>query len=81
MPSSRDLPDLGIKPMSLVSPSLADGFFTSAPWEAQMDTYTALFKVDKQQGIPVEHRELCSMLCGSLRGKILKKNRYMYMYN
>ena len=34
MPSSRDLPDPGIKPASLVSPALAGGFFTtSAPWE------------------------------------------------
>ena len=59
MPSSRDLPDLGIKPMSLVSPSLADGFFTSAPWEAQMDTYTALFKVDNQQGPTVQNSAQC----------------------
>ena len=43
VPSSRDLPDLGIKPMSLMSPSLADGFFTSDTWEAQMDTYTLLY--------------------------------------
>ena len=30
-----DLPDPGIKPMSLTSPALADGFFTTnATWEA-----------------------------------------------
>ena len=30
-----DLPDPGIKPMSLISPALAGGFFTtSATWEA-----------------------------------------------
>ena len=28
-PSPRDLPDLRIQPMSLVSPAVADGFFTS----------------------------------------------------
>ena len=28
---SRDLPDTGIKPTSLGSPALADGFFTTAP--------------------------------------------------
>ena len=37
MPSSRgNLPDPGIKPMSLESPALTDGFFiNSATWEAQ----------------------------------------------
>ena len=35
MPSSRDLPDPGIEPMSLGSPALAAEFFTtSATWEA-----------------------------------------------
>ena len=35
MPSSRDLPNPGIKPMSLTSPALAGRFFTtSATWEA-----------------------------------------------
>ena len=29
MPSSRDLPDPEIEPMSLISPELADRFFTS----------------------------------------------------
>ena len=34
-PLPGDLPDSGIKPESLVSPALADGFFTtSATWEA-----------------------------------------------
>ena len=33
---SGDLPDPGIKPISLTSPALAGGFFTtSATWEAQ----------------------------------------------
>ena len=30
-PSPGDLPDLGIKPVSLVSPALAGGFFTTKP--------------------------------------------------
>ena len=34
-PPSGDPPDAGIKPASLVSPALADGSTTSAPWEAQ----------------------------------------------
>ena len=36
-PSPGDLPDPGIKPMSLMSPALAGGFFTtSATWEASI---------------------------------------------
>ena len=36
-PSPGYLPDPGIEPMSLTSPALAGGFFTtSAPWEAQI---------------------------------------------
>ena len=36
-PSSEDLPDPGIKPMSLMSPALADRFFTtSSTWEPQV---------------------------------------------
>ena len=35
MPSSRNLPDPEIEPVSLMSPALAGRFFTaSAPWEA-----------------------------------------------
>ena len=35
MPSSGDLPDPGIVPLSLLSPALAGGFFTtSTAWEA-----------------------------------------------
>ena len=38
--SPGDLPDPGIKPVSLMSPALAGGFFTtSAPWETQMRQY------------------------------------------
>ena len=36
-PPPRDLPDSGIEPESLMSPALADGFFTtSATWEARV---------------------------------------------
>jgi len=31
--------------------------------------HTAIFKMDNQQGPTVWHRELCSMLCGSLDGR------------
>ena len=37
IPSSRDLPDPGIEPMSLMSSALAGRFFTTnAPWEAHV---------------------------------------------
>ena len=40
MPSSRDLPDLGIEPISLMSPALAGGYFTtSATWQACKGEY------------------------------------------
>ena len=31
--------------------------------------HTTVFKMDNQQGPTVEHRELCSVLCGSLDGR------------
>ena len=31
VPIPDDLPDLGMEPMSLMSPALADGFFTELP--------------------------------------------------
>ena len=38
--SPGDLRDLGINPVSLMSPALAGGFFiTSAIWETQMRQY------------------------------------------
>jgi len=39
--TTGDLPDPGIEPMSLVSPALAGGFFsTSATWETQCGVYS-----------------------------------------
>ena len=39
-PSSGDLPDPGVKPTSLISPALADEFFTtSITWEAYSVLY------------------------------------------
>ena len=38
-----DRPHLGIKPMSPVSPALADEFFTAATWEAYLH-YTSVYK-------------------------------------
>ena len=43
--------------------------------------HTAIFKMGNQQGPTVQHRELCSKLCGSLDGwGDWGKNRYMCMY-
>ena len=36
-------------------------------WDGHV--HTAIFKMDNQQGPTVQHRELCSMLYGSLNGK------------
>ena len=42
MPSSKDLPDPGIKPASLMSLALAGRFFTTrATWETQLPPYAA----------------------------------------
>ena len=49
MPSSRDLPDPGIELVSLMSPALADGFFTtSANWEAPHFEGMGLYCVHRQ---------------------------------
>ena len=40
-PSPGGLPNLGMEPVSLMSPTLAGGFFTtSTTWEAQIYKYT-----------------------------------------
>ena len=42
-PPPDDLPDLGIKPISLASPALADGFFsTDATWEVPIKSIQSL---------------------------------------
>ena len=44
-PPPGDLPDTGIKPVSLVSPELAGGFFTSsANWEAHVFLHSVLIE-------------------------------------
>ena len=43
-PSSGDLPDPGIKPVPLMTPARAGGFFTTdATWEPPLDCYCTLF--------------------------------------
>ena len=34
-----------------------------------MNLWLPVFKVDSRQGLTVQRRELCSILCGSLDGK------------
>ena len=46
-------------------------------WEGHV--HTAVFKMDNQQELIVQHRELCSMWCGSPGGKGCGENGYMYM--
>ena len=45
LPSSRDLPDPGIEPKSLMSAALTGGFLTTTTtWEAQRSTIPCLIK-------------------------------------
>ena len=49
-------------------------------WDGHV--YTAIFKMDNQQGPTVQHRELFSILCNNLNGKRFEKEQiYIYMYN
>ena len=46
-PTPGDLPNSGTKPRSLMSPALADGFFTtSTTWEAHLTLLFFFFKID-----------------------------------
>ena len=57
-PPPGDLPDPGIKPMSLISPALADGFFTtSTTWEAlnQLYVYSKNTQKNYQKKIFMTH--------------------------
>ena len=76
MPSSRDLPDLGIKPMS---PTLADGFFSSATWDAQMDMYTLLYLKWITNKELLYRTLLNAMWLPGWEGS-LGENGYMHMY-
>ena len=41
-PPPRDLPGPGIEPVSLMSPALAEGFFTTSTWEAPYTLLTGI---------------------------------------
>ena len=45
------------------------------------DVHTAVFKMEDQQGPTGQHTECCSMLCGSLDGREVGENGYMYLYD
>ena len=40
---------------------------------------TAIFKMDNQQGPAAKHMDLCSMLCGSLNGRVFGRE-WIYVY-
>ena len=45
-PPPGDLPDPGIKPVSLMSPALAGGFFPiSTPWEAPSEVHMRFYYI------------------------------------
>ena len=41
--------------------------------------HTAIFKMNNQQGLIVQHMEVCSMLCGSLNGDWGRMDTCIYM--
>ena len=66
-PPPEDLPNPGIKPTSLMSPTLAGGFFTtSATWEAQDRFIRAKLRTlveKKSLSVPDVNKEACSPCC------------------
>ena len=54
-----------------------DGGDSQGVWDGHV--HTAIFKMTKQQGPTVQHRELCSMLCGSLHERGVGENGHMHM--
>ena len=56
MPSSGDLPNSGIKPVSLISPTLPGRFFTtSITWEAQFYVYCWIKQMSNYVGVIRKH--------------------------
>ena len=47
-------------------------------WDLQI--HTTVYKIDKQQGFTVQHRELYSISCNNIMEKNLKSCTYMYIY-
>jgi len=64
-PPPRDLPDLGIEPVSLMSPALAGRFFTtSATWKAfshkQLNNWAG---AQNKWGLMLSSREFRNLIC------------------
>ena len=53
VPSSRDLPDLGIKPMSLMCLALAGGFFTTSDTDVKFKFHFLSVKFYCNKAIPI----------------------------
>ena len=49
-------------------------------WDGHV--HSAIFKMDNQKDLTIQHGELCSILCGSLDGREFGEgeNQYMFMY-
>ena len=55
-PPPGDLPDPGTEPVSLTSPALAGGFFTtSATWEVLLLTYSCAIQRASQEALVVKN--------------------------
>ena len=63
-PTPRDLPNPGIEPASLISPALADEFFTGrATWEAHYQDWKLQAKCPNNQGSILALGSYISSLC------------------
>ena len=74
-PPPGDLLDPGIKPMSLVSPTLAGGFFTtSATWEAQStgDQFHSVAQSCPTLCDPMDYSSPSSSVHGILQARVLE---------
>ena len=74
---------LEIKTESRLHSAQTYGYWGKGVWDRHV--HTAIFKVDSQQGPTVEHRELCSVLCGSLDGGgawrcVVFRGEWMHIY-
>ena len=78
MPSSRDVPNPGVKPMSLTSPALAGRFFTtSTTWEAPIEYYSAK-KRNKVRSFVEMWMFVIQSEIGQKEKQILHVNAYMW---
>ena len=63
MPSSTDLPDPGIQPMSPIASALAGGFFTtSITWEAPCDPAIPPLYIYLEETITLTQKDICTLI-------------------